>query len=272
MARYDVPRLADYSASIQANNSMVDAFKGLGNQAQDYLKLEEQKRNNEWNKAFEQNKFDYSATRDTIKDNQFEKTFDYGVQRDNVKDNQWQQNFDETVNNNKFDQNYKTNMFNHNVNQDNINNGYKADEMKLKWSNALKPDYTTFNGVDANGNPTLSMIDKNTGKVVNTGQQVYNESKKLAPEQSLYYLDRANEMKQKQLLELEKTFRESNEFSNLNEQDQLKAIDTIRATGKLPQISYDNNWFGKGYYLPMSEAVKQDKQKQLEQDMKALGL
>ena len=73
-------------------------------------------------------------------------------------------------------------------------------------------------------------------------------------------------------LELEKIFRESNEFSNLEKEDQMKAIDYLRTNGKLPQISYDNSWGGKDYYLPMSEAVKQDKQKQLEQDMKALGL
>lgn len=49
------------------------------------------------------------------------------------------------------------------------------------------------------------MIDKNTGKVVNTGQQVYNENKKLAPEQSLYYLDRSNEMKQKNIDAIQKS-------------------------------------------------------------------
>ena len=235
MPRYDVPRLADYSAAIQANNSMVDSFGKLGSISQNYLNYDQQNKQN----AFDQN------------------------YKTNV--------FNETVNNNKFDQNYKTNMFNHNVNQDNINNGYKADEMKLKWSNALKPEYATFNGVDAEGNPTLNMIDKNTGSVINTGQKVYNESKKLTPEQSLYYLDRVNEMKQKQLAELEKTFRESNEFSNLEKEDQMKAIDYLRTNGKLPQISYDNSWLGKGYYLPMSEAVKQEAINQNNENKKTLG-
>ena len=256
MARYAVPQLKGFEGAIQANSSMVDAFKGLGNQAQDYLKLEEQKRNNEWNKAFEQNKFDYSATRDAIKDNQFEKTFDYGVKRDDIKDSQWQQTFDESKNNNAFDRTYKTNSFNHTVNQDNIKNNQWSKAFENTVANQNKPDYTTFNGVDVNGKPTLNLIDKNTGKVVNTGQQVYNEPKQLAPEQSLYYLDRANEMKQKQLLELEKIFRESNEFSNLNEQDQIKAIDKLRTTGALPKLSYEKGMFGKGYYLPQdSEQV-----------------
>lgn len=250
MPRYDVPKLADYSGAIQANNSFTNAFSSLGNQAQDYLKLEEQKKNNEWNKAFEQKKFDYGATRDTVKDNQFDKTFDYGVKRDDIKDNQWQQTFNETKDNNAFDRTYKTNTFNHNVNQDNIKNSQWSQAFANTVANQNKPEYATFNGVDVNGNPTLSMIDKNTGKVVNTGQQVYKEPKQLAPEQSLYYIDRANEMKQKQLADLEKNFRATNEFSNLSEQDQLKSIDYIRANGKLPQVSYEKGMFGKGYYLP----------------------
>jgi len=254
MPRYDVPRLADYSAAIQANNSMVDSFGKLGSISQNYLNYDQQNKQNAFDQNYNTNVFNETKKQNDITNANTDRAFNYGVQRDNVKDNQWQQNFDETVNNNKFDQNYKTNMFNHTVAQDNINNGFKQQQLN-------KPEYATFNGVDANGNPTLSMIDKNTGKVVNTGQQVYNESKKLAPEQSLYYMDRVNEMKQKQLLELEKTFRESNEFSNLEKEDQMKAIDYLRTNGKLPQISYDNSWLGKGYYLPMSEAVKQESKK-----------
>lgn len=256
--RYEVPQLKGFEGAIQANNSMINSFSSLGNQAQDYLKLEEQKKTNAWNKAFETQKFDHQKNQDAITNANADRTFNYGGGRDSVKDNQWQQTFDETVNNNKFDQNYKTNMFNHNVNQDNINNGFKKDEMNVRWHNALKPEYATFNGVDAEGNPTLNMIDKNTGSVINTGQKVYNESKKLTPEQSLYYLDRTNEMKQKQLTDLEKTFRESNEFSNLNEADQLKAIDTLRTTGKIPQVSYESGVFGKGYYLPQNGSKQID--------------
>ena len=47
--RFDVPKLADYSGAIQANQSMANAFSNLGNQSQDYLKLEEQKNQNAWN-------------------------------------------------------------------------------------------------------------------------------------------------------------------------------------------------------------------------------
>lgn len=54
MPRYDVPRLADYSGAVQANRTMADAFRNLGNQSQDYLNFEEQKRNNQWQKAFQE--------------------------------------------------------------------------------------------------------------------------------------------------------------------------------------------------------------------------
>ena len=272
MARYDVPRLADYSAAIQANNSMVDSFGKLGSISQNYLNYDQQNKQNAFDQNYKTNVFNETKKQNDITNANTDRTFNYGVQRDNVKDNQWQQTFDESKNNNAFDRTYKTNSFNHTVNQDNIKNNQWSKAFENTVANQNKPDYATFNGVDANGNPTLSMIDKNTGNVINTGQKIYQEPKRLSEEQAAYYDVRNQEIKDKRIADLEKSFRESNEFSNLNEQDQLKAIDTIRATGKLPQISYDNNWFGKGYYLPMSEAVKQDKQKQLEQEMKALGL
>ncbi|MCT7633919.1 hypothetical protein N5U36_00535 [Aliarcobacter butzleri] len=267
MPKFDVPKLADYSGAIQANQSFQNAFRNLGQQSQDFLNYEENKKQNEWNNVFKQQDFNYTKDKDN-------RSFEYEQNRDAVKDNQWQQGHNLQKDSLAFDQNYKTNVFNHNVNQDNINNGYKADEMKYRWANAFKPEYTTFNGVDANGNPTLSMIDKNTGKVFNTGQQVYNESKKLAPEQSLYYMDRANEMKQKQLLELEKTFRESNEFSKLEKEDQMKAIDYLRTTEKPPQIEYEKGLFGKGYYLPQKTNTNkaiEDAKKQNEQYKQTLG-
>lgn len=264
--RFDVPKLADYSGAIQANQSMMGAFNNIGNQSQDYLKMEEQKKNNDWNRAFETQKFDETKNQNAIANKNADRTFDYGVTRDGVKDGQWQQDFGLKKDSVVFDQNYKNKVFDHTVSQDNVKNG--------QWQQAFnKPEYATFNGVDAQGNPTLNMVDKNTGKVVNTGQQVYNESKKLAPEQSLYYLDRANEMKQKNLDAVQKSLTTHPAYSNLSEEDKVKAYDYVATNGKLPEFKYsDGGWFGSGKYtIPMNEAVKQEKQKELEKNMKALG-
>lgn len=267
MPKYDVPRLADYSGAIQANNSMVNAFSSLGNQSQDYLKQEEQKNQNAWNRAFEDSKFAETKNQNAIANQNADRTFDYTKTRDDVKDGQWKQTFDETKTQNEFDRGYKNKVFDHNVSQDNIKNG--------QWSQAFnKPDYATFNGVDAQGNPTLNMIDKNTGNVKTTGVHVYNEAKKLAPEQSLYYLDRANEIKQKNLDAVQKSLTTHPAWSTLSEEDKVKAYDYVNTNGKLPEFQYsDGGWFGGSKYtIPMSDAVKQQKQKELETSMKALGL
>lgn len=264
--KFDVPKLADYSGAIQANQSMANAFSNLGNQSQDYLKMKEQKKNNEWNRAFDTQKFDETKKQNEIANINTDRTFNYGVTRDGVKDNQWQQGYDLNKDSVVFDQNYKNKTFDHNVSQDNIKNS--------QWQQAFnKPEYATFNGVDTQGNPTLNMVDKNTGKVVNTGQQVYNESKKLAPEQSLYYQDRANEMKQKNLDAVQKSLTTHPAYSTLSEEDKVKAYDYVATNGKLPEFKYsDGGWFGgEKYTIPMSEAVKQEKQKELDKNMKALG-
>lgn len=267
MPRYDVPKLAGFGEAIQANNSMANAFSSLGNQSQDYLKMEEQKKQNEWNRAFEGDKFAETKNQNSIANQNTDRAFNYGITRDGVKDGQWQQNYNLTKEGQTFDQGYKNKVFDHTVSQDNIKNG--------QWSQAFnKPDYATFNGVDAQGNPTLNMIDKNSGKVVNTGTQVYNESKKLAPEQSLYFLDRANEMKQKNLDAVQKNLSTHPAWSTLSEEDKVKAYDYVNTNGKLPDFQYsDGGWFGGSKYtIPMSDAVKQQKQKELETSMKALGL
>lgn len=256
--RFDVPKLADYSGAVQANQSMMNAFGNLANQSQDYLKMEEQKKTNAWNKAFEEQKFDETKNQNSIANKNTDRAFNYGATRDGVKDNQWSQDFGLKKDSVVFDQGYKNKVFNHNVNQDNIKNNQWGQAFANTVANQNKPDYSTFNGVDAQGNPILNMLDKNTGKVVNTGTRVYNEPKQLAPEQSMYYMDRANEIKQKQLTELEKDFRATNEFSELGEQDQLKAIDYLRTNGKLPQISYEKGMSGKGYYLPQNGSKQVD--------------
>ena len=262
--RVQAPKLMGFGDAIQANQSMSDSFNKLGSISQNFLNYSENQKQNAFDNQYKTDTFNETKNQNKITNANTDRTFKYGVTRDGIKDNQWQKNYELNKDSVVFDQNYKTNMFNHAVSQDGISNYFKEQQLN-------KPDYATFNGVDANGNPTLNLIDKNTGKVFNTGQQVYQEPKQLAPEQSLYYMDRANEMKQKQLLELEKTFRESNEFSNLEKEDQMKAIDYLRTNGKLPQISYDNSWLGKDYYLPMSEAVKQEAIKQNNENKKTLG-
>lgn len=269
MPRYDVPKLADYSGAIQANQSMANAFSSLGNQSQDYLKLEEQKNQNAWNRAFEKDKFTETKNQNSIANQNTDRAFNYGVTRDGVKDAQRQQDFNETKNQNSFANAFKNKTFDYQAGQDSISNGFKQQQLN-------KPDYATFNGVDAQGNQTLNMVDKNTGNVVNTGQQIYNESKKLAPEQSMYYQDRASEMKQKNIDALQKSLTLHPAYSDLGEADKAKAYEYVNTNGKLPEFSFDKGIplvpFTGGYSLPMSDAVKQQKQQELEKSMKALGL
>lgn len=267
MPQLQVPKLADYGTALQANQSMMDGFNKLGSISQNYLNYDAQQKQNAFDQQYKTNVFDETKKQNAITNTNTDRSFNYGVTRDGIKDGQWQQTFDETKNNNAFDQNYKTNMFNHTVSQDNINNGFKQQQLN-------KPEYATFNGVDANGNPTLNMVDKNTGKVVNTGQQVYNENKKLAPEQSLYYLDKANEMKQKSIEGLQKSLLTNPGYIGLsNEQDKMDAVNYVNNYGKIPEFKYTpGKLWGGTYSMPMSEAVKQEKQKELDKNMKALGL
>lgn len=250
MPRYDVPRLADYSAAVQANRTMADAFRNLGNQSQDYLNFEERKKNSAWEQAFKDK--DY-----TTKENQFNKNFDYQSKRDAVKDNQWRLGYDLQKDNVAFDQNYKTNTFNHNVNQDNIKNNQWSKAFSLQQQNANKPDYTTFNGVDDQGNATINLLDKNTGQIVNTGQKVYQTQRQLDPAQVDYYNTKNQQLQDKRIADNEKIFRATPEFENLNEQDKLKAIEQLRLTGKIPEIKYtDGGWFGgEKYFLPSKNNI-----------------
>lgn len=63
MARYDVPRLADYSAAIQANQSFQNAFRNLGQQSQDFLNYEEQKRKNQQDELLNTKKQEHEQTK-----------------------------------------------------------------------------------------------------------------------------------------------------------------------------------------------------------------
>lgn len=264
--RVQAPKLMGFGDAIQANQSMTDSFNKLGNISQNFLNYSENQKQNAFDNQYKTDTFNETKNQNAIVNKNNDRAFKYGVKRDDIKDNQWQQNFDETKSNNLFDRGYKSKVFAHTVNQDNINNGFKQQQLN-------KPDYATFNGVDTQGNPTLSMIDKNTGKVVNTGQQVYNENKKLAPEQSLYYLDRSNEMKQKNIDAIQKSLINHPAYENLSEEDKIKAFDYVNTNGKLPQFKYsDGGWFGaEKYTMPMSEAVKQEAINQNNENKKTLG-
>lgn len=268
------PTLMGYDSAIQANQSMSNAFKQLGDTSQNFLNYSEAQKQNAFDNQYKtdtlnetksqnaignnhwQQNFDYTKGQDDIKNGQWKQTFDHTVNQDNIKNNQWQQTFDETKNQNAFDRGYKNSVLN-------------------------KPDYATFNGVDANGNPTLNLFNKNNGQVVNTGQQVYNESKKLAPEQSLYYQDKAMEMRQKSLDDMEKTLTKSAPFVGLSEGDQNNALNYLRTTGKMPTIGYSNTWGGggnnfngKGYYFKgtsMSDVMSKEQQKVLQDQLDKLN-
>jgi len=79
MPRYDVPKLADYSGALNANNSMIQAFANLGKTSQDYLNYDEDKKKNEWYQAF--------------KTNTDQRDYDHKVEREAVADKQWQDEY-----------------------------------------------------------------------------------------------------------------------------------------------------------------------------------
>lgn len=259
--RVQAPKLMGFGDAIQANQSMTDSFNKLGNISQNFLNYLENQKQNAFDNQYKTDTFNETKNQNKITNANTDRTFKYGVTRDGIKDNQWQKNYELNKDSVVFDQNYKTNMFNHAVSQDGISNYFKEQQLN-------KPDYATFNGVDTQGNPTLSMIDKNTGKVVNTGQQVYNENKKLAPEQSLYYLDRSNEMKQKNIDAIQKSLINHPAYENLSEEDKIKAFDYVNTNGKLPQFKYsDGGWFGaEKYTMPMSDAIQEETKKTTKKD------
>ncbi len=183
MPRYDVPKFADYSGAIQANQSMANSFANLGNQSQDYLKMEEQKNQNAWNRVFEGNKLDFEtnkyknelqekadkkeANATTMKALFPEQVKDIGLQYGqtptienankmssflgNVDINNFARNQD-FVNNNKKDQR----DYEYKVGQDSIKNGFERDRIALERQRINKPQYE-FKDTDKG----LVAIDKN---------------------------------------------------------------------------------------------------------------
>lgn len=63
MPKFDVPKLADYSGAIQANQSFQNAFRNLGQQSQDFLNYEEQKRKNQQDELLNTKKQEHEQTK-----------------------------------------------------------------------------------------------------------------------------------------------------------------------------------------------------------------
>lgn len=56
--------------------------------------FDEQVKQNELENQWKQKNYDYQVQRDAVSDSQWQKNYDYQVQRDNVSDSQWKQQFD----------------------------------------------------------------------------------------------------------------------------------------------------------------------------------
>lgn len=261
--RPQVPKFVDYSGAIQANQSMMDGLSKLGSISQDYAKMEEQKKQNGIDNQYKTDVFAETKSQNAKANENADRGFYYGVGRDNLSDIKADKEWTYKQGRDLIDDGYKNKVFNHTVNQDNVRNGQWQQDFGYKQSQANKPDFTSFNSIDAQGNPTLSLLDKNTGRVTNTGQQVYQAPKEISPEQKMYYMDKSEELKNKTLGSIKKSFMENPAYSKLSPEDQLKAIYEIETTGKAPQIAYtDGGYTGfEKYYLPMSEAVKQQEVK-----------
>jgi hypothetical protein len=114
-----------------------------------------------------QNKFKNSMTDKyfNYKKKTDDKNFLYREGRDEVTDNKWEYQFD-------------FNKMNSNRNHAN------------KVAQQNKPNYSTFNGVDENGNPVLSVFNKNDGVAHNTNAKIYQKSK--TPSYSFKQLEDGN--------------------------------------------------------------------------------
>lgn len=268
------PKLMDYSAAIQANQSMSNAFKQLGNTSQDYMDYAEKKKQNgidnqykqdvfaetknqnKFSNQFKQNEFDYGKTRDTVKDGQWGQTFNHNVSQDNIKNDQWKQSFARIQNRDKIGDDQWQMNYDYRKSNDDRNYNYKVNQSN-------KPNYTQYTTTDANGKPVLGFYDKTTGTTVNTNQPVYQTPKTMSDEQRIYYTERANDLKNKQLENMMKNFRDSPSYTKLSDEQKIKAEEYVRTNGTIPKINYsDGGWFGAESYS-MGEAVEKQKKNKL---------
>ncbi len=182
------------------------------------------------------------------------------------------------------------NKFNHSVNQDNIDNTYrdsyfdflqnKNDSKNNQWERmfqfkqdqANKPVYKSFNGVNTDGKPVLSVFNQNDGSVVNTGQEVYQKPTAMTPyqQENIRLRQDAAELKNKQSqLKAIETLSAVDNWDNLSLDNQQKMIDYYNKTGLTPKIV--NPWFNDAYPdIPLSAEQKKIKEQQLAEDMKIL--
>ncbi len=129
--------------------------------------------------------------------------------------------------------------------------------------------FKTFEGMGENGTPFIYTLDNN-GNIKNTQITPYIKPKQSSSEREAYYQAKNEDLKQKRLDNMVKSI--DIKYPNMSEDERLKAINYINNNGVMPIIKNDNGWFGKGYYIEMDQQEKAKKKKQLEEDMKLLGL
>ena len=75
MPKFDVPKLADYSGAIQANQSFQNAFRNLGQQSQDFLNYEEQKRKNQQDESMQQQNYKLNLDKHNFEQTKYKNEF-----------------------------------------------------------------------------------------------------------------------------------------------------------------------------------------------------
>ncbi len=174
--------------------------------------------------------------------------FLYKKGRDEVKDNQWSNQFDfNTMNANR--------NYNHKVEQSN------------------KANYTTFNGVDAEGNPVLSVFNKNDGTTHNTNTPIYQKPKEMTPyqEENLLLRQEAAKAKEKaNQLKVIETLSVADGWDDLTSEGQQQMIDYYNKTGLVAKINNPWGWGQETPIIPLSNEQKKIKENQLAEDMKIL--
>lgn len=228
------PRL---NTNVNTNSGYSGFGQILMNDATRGLNRNEKKRQSNLDNAYKDKVFNQNKARD-------ERNFNYQKTRDETKDTQW-----------------KT-IFNNRVSQQN------------------KPNYSTVPTLDNEGNPTIKLFDKNSGNFKDTQLTPYTKPKQLSPEREAYYQARNEELNQKRINNMVKSL--ELQYPGIGEEERIKAINYINQNGQMPIIKYDNGWgffrpnsWGgrdKGYYVSMDKNSKTKAQKQLEKDMKLLGL
>lgn len=277
--RFNVPQFKGYEGAIQANQSMMNAFKNVGDQSQDYLKMEEQKKNNAWNQSFETDKFAEARRQNEISNNNTKRTFDntdrafnYGVDQDKQSYAFKNKEFDYRAGQDTQNNNYRDKVFNHSVNQDGIRNNQWTQSHNNTVANQNKPSYQMLETADEQGNPTYTRYNPKTGESFATALTPYVKPKEMSPYQEDSIMLRKEMQEEKLRAAAEKKLVGSLEFSKLKEDDQIRAIQMLNETGKAPNIVNDTSFLGKGYHIGSSKEDLAKKQKQLEADKKALGL